>query len=97
MTLFGFDARLEMYVPKNKRKYGYYSMPVLHNGSLVGRIEPKMERNSRSLKIISFHHEMGYKVTNDLMKGLVREISSLGNLLGAEKLELTPSFYALEP
>ena len=97
MTLFGFDARLEMYVPKNKRKYGYYSMPVLHNGSLVGRIEPKMDRNSRSLKIITFHRERGYKVTNDLMKGLVREISSLGNLLGAEKLEPTPSFYALEP
>ena len=95
MTLFGFDAIMEIYVPKNKRKYGYYSMPVLHNGSLVGRIEAKMDRDTRSLKVISFHPENGYYLTSSLMKGLVREISSLGSLLGAEKLEITPSFYAL--
>ncbi len=96
MTLFGFDARLEMYVPKDKRKYGYYSMPVLHNGRLVGRIEPKMDRNSRTLKIISFHPEKKYEVTSGLIKGIVSEISSLGKMLGAEKYELHQSFYAFE-
>ncbi|MCL5787979.1 MAG: winged helix DNA-binding domain-containing protein [Candidatus Thermoplasmatota archaeon] len=96
MTLFGFDSRLEMYLPKSKRKYGYYSMPVLHNGELVGRIEPKMDRTSRILKVISFHPEKKYEVTNGMMKGLVSEISSLGKLLGAENLELHQSFYAFE-
>lgn len=96
MTIFGFDARLEMYVPKSKRKYGYYSMPVLHNGRLVGRIEPKMDRNSRCLKIISFHLENEYKVTMGMLDGLVKEIRSLGKFLGAEKMEFPQALEAME-
>ena len=41
--LFGFDHRLEAYVPKDKRQHGYFTMPVLAGGSLIARVDPARE------------------------------------------------------
>ncbi|MFE5759510.1 winged helix-turn-helix domain-containing protein [Streptomyces massasporeus] len=41
--IFGFTHRLEAYVPKQKRVYGYFAMPVLAGGRLVGRVDPSRE------------------------------------------------------
>ncbi|MFE9440849.1 winged helix-turn-helix domain-containing protein [Streptomyces sp. NPDC006602] len=41
--IFGFTHRLEAYVPKQKRVYGYFAMPVLAGGQLVGRVDPARE------------------------------------------------------
>ena len=41
--IFGFSHRLEAYVPKPKRIHGYYAMPLLHGGKLVGRADPARE------------------------------------------------------
>ncbi|OUC88222.1 winged helix-turn-helix domain-containing protein [Streptomyces swartbergensis] len=41
--IFGFTHRLEAYVPKQKRVYGYFAMPVLAGGRLVGRVDPARE------------------------------------------------------
>jgi len=44
--LFGFDHRLEAYVPKDKRQHGYFTMPVLAGGSLIGRVDPARENGA---------------------------------------------------
>lgn len=49
--LFDFDYQIEIYTPKPKRVYGYYTLPILHNGKLTGRIDLKSNRQTKTLEV----------------------------------------------
>lgn len=55
--LFGFRFRLEIYVPKDRREFGYFAMPILHGDRLIGRIDPKLDRGSGVLHVRAIHAE----------------------------------------
>ena len=55
--LFGFDYTLEVYTPGHKRVHGYYSLPIFHDGQLVGRLDPKAHRAERRLEVRAVHFE----------------------------------------
>jgi len=57
--LFAFDYSLECYVPPRKRVYGYWCLPLLHDGQFVGRLDCKANRQSKQMEIISLHWEAG--------------------------------------
>ena len=55
--LFDFRFRLEIYVPKAKREYGYFVMPILHGDRIVGRVDPAYDRSANVLRINAVHAE----------------------------------------
>jgi uncharacterized protein YcaQ len=81
-ALFGFHYRLEMYVPKAKREYGYYVLPILCGDRLIGRIEPVFDRRSRVLRVSSVHWEPGVKPAS-----LARPLRDLAAFVGADRVE----------
>jgi uncharacterized protein YcaQ len=58
--LFGFDYRWEVYVPRHKRRFGYYVLPLLWGDRLVGRIEPRIDREHGSVNILGLWWEAGF-------------------------------------
>ncbi len=60
-ALFGFYYRLEMYVPKDKREYGYYVLPVLRGDRVIGRVEPVLDRKTRELRVNGVWWQDGVK------------------------------------
>lgn len=55
--LFGFDLMLEAYTPREKRVYGYFSLPILYRDQLVGRLDPKAHRKTGELAVNALHLE----------------------------------------
>jgi uncharacterized protein YcaQ len=58
--LFGFDYIWEVYIPEAKRRHGYYVLPIVFGERLVGRIEPRLTRASRTLRIAGVWFEEGF-------------------------------------
>jgi uncharacterized protein YcaQ len=73
-TMFGFDYRIECYTPAPKRKYGYYVLPILHRGRLVGRLDAKAHRADGVFEIKALFLEPGVVVTPALADALADAI-----------------------
>ncbi|EHR8835921.1 YcaQ family DNA glycosylase [Shigella flexneri] len=86
--LFDFSYRLECYAPAPKRQYGYFVLPLLHRGQLVGRMDAKMHRQTRILEVISLWLQEGIKPTATLQKGLRQAITHFANWQQATRVTL---------
>ncbi len=84
--LFGFRYALEMYVPQSKRRFGYYVLPILHGDRLVGRIDPKLDRETSTLGIRSVHAEPGAPTGAEVSSSIAGSIERLAEFLGAERI-----------
>jgi uncharacterized protein YcaQ len=81
-ALWGFRYRLEMYVPKPKREFGYYVLPILQGDRLIGRIDPALDRKTGVLHVNGVWWEPGVKPIS-----LQRPLRSLATFIGAGSIE----------
>ncbi|HEX6622736.1 MAG TPA: crosslink repair DNA glycosylase YcaQ family protein, partial [Pyrinomonadaceae bacterium] len=71
---FGFDYRLECYTPAAKRRYGYFTLPVLRRGALVGRLDAKAHRKEGVFEVKSIHIEPDVRAGEELMSDVAAAI-----------------------
>ncbi|MDF1894778.1 winged helix-turn-helix domain-containing protein [Rahnella contaminans] len=83
-TLFNFDYRIECYTPEAKRQYGYFTLPILQRGELVGRIDAKMHRKEKVLEVKSLHLEPEVTMTSRRAQDINGAITRFAAWQGAE-------------
>ncbi len=88
-ALFGFHYRLEMFVPKAKRVYGYYVLPILRGTAIIGRIEPVFDRTRDVLRVEGVWAEPGAPA--DSGAGIREAVDRLAGWLRAESVEVGPT------
>ncbi|AOJ29119.1 winged helix-turn-helix domain-containing protein [Burkholderia seminalis] len=76
-TLFGFDYTIECYTPEHKRRYGYFCLPVLHRGRLVGRVDAKAHRTLGTFELKAVHVEPGVRVGAGLAADVAKAVKRL--------------------
>ena len=85
-SLFDFEMTFEIYVPKTKRRFGYYVLPILHGDRLIGRIDPRMDKESEKLLINAVFAEPSAPKSREASKAVARSIEELGDFLGAKEV-----------
>ena len=85
--LFDFHYRIEIYTPKEKRKFGYYVLPFMMDGELVGRVDLKADRANSQLLALSVHTEKGVKrsAINDALNA---ELDAMAIWLGLDRVQI---------
>lgn len=86
LELFDFDYRIECYTPAAKRRYGYFTLPILFGDQLVGRLDPKAHRRDGVFEVKSLHLEPGVAATAELVDGMRDAIRQLAAWQGTPEV-----------
>lgn len=95
-TVFGFNYVREQFLPKEKRRYGTYVLPIVHGENLVGRVDPRLDKVRRRLIVNAVHAEAGAPRTKEAAASIGAEIERLARFVGAEEVEYSskvPDFW----
>lgn len=82
--LFGFDYRVEMFVPAAKRIWGYYVFPILEGDRFIGRIEVKGDRKAGTLTVLKFWPEPGIDWTAHHSQKVQSELERMRRFIGVK-------------
>jgi hypothetical protein len=85
-ALFGMRYRIEIYVPAAKREYGYFAMPILHDDELIGRIDPRVDREKDTLVVNKLHLEPGVKLDLPARRAVARTLDDLARFTGVSRV-----------
>jgi len=84
--LFDFEYTLEMYKPKDKRRWGYFALPVLHEDRLVGKVDATADRKRSVLEVHAVHEDVRF--TRAITKAVTAELEDLASWLGLADVDL---------
>ncbi len=88
-AMFDFDYRLECYTPEAKRQYGYFVLPLLHHGQLIGRLDAKAHRAEGRFEIKALYLEPGLKLDADDLQAVATALRSCAVWHGTPEVRLT--------
>ena len=86
--LFGMRYRIEIYVPAEQRVHGYYVLPLLHDESLVARVDLKADRAAGVLRVRAAHAEAG--ITPEGVDALAGQVAGMAGWLGLGGVQVAP-------
>ena len=86
LALFNFDFTIEIYVPKEKRKFGYYVLPILYKDKIIGRVDPLMDRANGVLRVNAVHAEPDAPQDRKTGQAVAEAVAGLGAFLGARDI-----------
>jgi len=89
LALFNFDYRLESYTPAKDRQYGFFCLPILHRGRLVGRLDPKAHRKDKRMEVKALYLEPEVKLDDELVSSLKQTLTQFTAWHGLDSLEIT--------
>jgi uncharacterized protein len=75
LAMFDFDYRIECYTPEAKRKYGYFVLPILRRGQLVGRLDAKAHRSEGVFEVKAMYLQPGVQINEPLAADIARALS----------------------
>ncbi len=87
-ALFGFDYRLECYTPEPKRAYGYFVLPVLCRGQLIGRLDAKAHRAQGIFEIKALHAQSGMRWTDWQVTDVALAIAACAHWHGTPRVQI---------
>ena len=85
-AMFGFDYTIECYVPGHKRRYGYFVLPILHRGRLIGRLDAKAHRAQGEFEIKAIFLEPGVEPDESLLADVAAAIQRAADWHGTPKV-----------
>lgn len=88
--VFDFDYVREQFLPKEKRKFGTYVLPILWGERFIGRIDPRLDKKSRTLVVNAVHAEPNAPLDPQVGLQVRDKILSLARFVGAETVSYTP-------
>ncbi len=90
--MWGFNYRIEIYTPEPKRQFGYYTLPILHDRKLVGRIDLKSDRKPGTLLAKASWHEPDLKdrEVQALAKALTKHLDTVRSWQGLRETVIEP-------
>jgi uncharacterized protein YcaQ len=89
--LWGFKQLLECYKPAAERIYGYFCFPILHKNRLIGRFDPKLDRQTGVLRLNALYLEPGVAPDDELVTGVATAMRDFLLWHGADSLEIEKS------
>ena len=89
-SLFGFDYLWEVYVPESRRRWGYYVLPLLFGDRFVGRVEPRIDRREKAVRVERLFWEDGFDPLGEpgFVRALADALAAYGAFAGADRVAL---------